>query len=249
VGFVYLLRKKYLHRSMVQPMIILFLLGGLQGALGWIMVKSGLNEEDIYVNHIRLAIHFIAAMGLLVYTLWFAFRLWIPVSKRSPEPGLYRSGLLILILLVFQFIYGAFMAGLKAATVATTWPRINGDWIPGNITQFGTRTYTGLASFTDHPLAVHFIHRTTAYLLFVLVLVWCWQAGKRRMSNSLLASLWALSGILVGIQVVLGILTVLFAANTDALLWLGVAHQFVAMILLMSWVLNLYLVRPTPLVK
>jgi cytochrome c oxidase assembly protein subunit 15 len=75
IGFVYLLAKKYLKKDMVIPLLILFLLGGLQGAIGWIMVKSGLNEENLYVNHIRLAIHFIAALGLLLYTLWFAFRL------------------------------------------------------------------------------------------------------------------------------------------------------------------------------
>ncbi|MGL6268400.1 MAG: COX15/CtaA family protein, partial [Chitinophagaceae bacterium] len=72
VPFIYFIRKKMIGKEMVIPMIILFLLGALQGALGWIMVKSGLNEEDIYVSHIRLAIHFMAALGLLCYTLWFA---------------------------------------------------------------------------------------------------------------------------------------------------------------------------------
>ena len=62
---------------MIYPMIILFLLGALQGIVGWIMVKSGLNENDIRVDHIRLAIHFLAALGLLCYTLWFALKLLV----------------------------------------------------------------------------------------------------------------------------------------------------------------------------
>lgn len=245
IGFVYLWTKRYLHRLMIQPMLILFFLGGLQGALGWIMVKSGLNDEDIYVSHIRLAIHFIAAMGLLAFTLWFALRLWVPVEKRSPHQQAYKRAVLILPLLIFQFIYGAFMAGLKAATAATTWPTINGEWFPSSFQQFGNRTYSGLAQWTDHPIAVHLVHRTTAYLLFFLIITWCVQVRKVAKPTSYLFSTWWWSMILVSLQVVLGILTVLFAANANALLWLGVAHQFVAMLLLMNWIGNIFLVKPT----
>ena len=91
VPFIYFIRKKKISNEMVIPMIILFLLGALQGALGWIMVKSGLNEEDIYVSHIRLAIHFMAALGLLWYTLWFAFKLLIPEAARTFQPALKKN--------------------------------------------------------------------------------------------------------------------------------------------------------------
>ncbi|WP_305833183.1 COX15/CtaA family protein, partial [Klebsiella pneumoniae] len=71
IPFIYFLIKKYFQQWMIKPLIILFVMGGLQGAIGWIMVKSGLNDENVYVNHIRLAIHFVAAMVLICYALVF----------------------------------------------------------------------------------------------------------------------------------------------------------------------------------
>ena len=75
VPFIIFLLQNRFRKEMIKPMIILFLLGGLQGVIGWIMVQSGLNDEDLYVSHIRLAIHFMAALILLVYTFWFALKL------------------------------------------------------------------------------------------------------------------------------------------------------------------------------
>jgi len=242
IGFVYLLIKKYLKQDMVIPLLILFLLGGLQGAIGWIMVKSGLNEENLYVNHIRLAIHFIAALGLLLYTLWFAFRLWVPEQEKVWAPAIKKFTVWIFVILTLQLIYGAFMAGLKAANAAPTWPTINGDWIPSNFSSFGERNYTGLQQFTDHPVAVQFIHRTLAYLLTLLIIVW-WVKAKKIATGKWFKNTINLPLIVVLLQVLLGILTVLHASNTKALLWLGVAHQFTAMLLLMIITWMLYILR------
>src|SRR5256885_445890 len=109
---------------MIRPFIILFLLGGLQGLIGWIMVASGLNDSHLYVDHIKLALHFVSAMILACYTLWFALQLLIPEEKRISD-GSLRSSMLVSVLLLFvQLTYGAFMAGLKAAMAAATWPTI-----------------------------------------------------------------------------------------------------------------------------
>ena len=75
IGFIYFLAKKKFSKGMIKPMIILFILGGVQGFIGWIMVKSGLVPEKYFVGHIELTTHFIAALGLLCYTLWFALSL------------------------------------------------------------------------------------------------------------------------------------------------------------------------------
>src|SRR5919112_1674667 len=75
IPFIYFLIKKYFKSWMVVPLVILFLLGALQGAIGWIMVQSGLNDNDVYVNHVRLAAHFMAAMILIAYALIFALEL------------------------------------------------------------------------------------------------------------------------------------------------------------------------------
>src|ERR1051325_3039431 len=98
------------------------------------MVQSGLNDENLYVSHIRLAIHFITALGLLVYTWWFALRLLVRKEQRVFRPSSQRFLGWIIGLLVIQLIYGAFMAGLKAATAAPTWPDINGSYLPAGIT-------------------------------------------------------------------------------------------------------------------
>ena len=78
IGFFYFLIKKQFRADMIIPFIILFLLGMMQGLIGWIMVKSGLIPERLFVGHIQLATHFMAALLLLCYTLWFALSLSIP---------------------------------------------------------------------------------------------------------------------------------------------------------------------------
>jgi cytochrome c oxidase assembly protein subunit 15 len=81
VGFIYFLAFNYFDKRMIKPFIILFLLGAMQGLIGWIMVASGLNDEHLYVDHIKLALHFISAMILACYTLWFALKLLIPEQR------------------------------------------------------------------------------------------------------------------------------------------------------------------------
>src|SRR6476646_8121320 len=82
VPFIYFLVKGYFKKWMIPPLIMVFVLGGLQGVIGWIMVKSGLNDENLYVSHFRLAIHFIAAMLLIAYTLIFGLSLIMPPKDR-----------------------------------------------------------------------------------------------------------------------------------------------------------------------
>ena len=86
------------------------------------MVASGLNDSHLYVDHIKLALHFISAMILACYTLWFALQLLVPEEKRAADKKLYSWSLVIILLLFIQLTYGAFMAGLKAAMSAPTWP-------------------------------------------------------------------------------------------------------------------------------
>src|SRR5690606_21682345 len=112
---------KKIDKKMIKPMIILFLLGALQGLIGWIMVKSGLNNEDVAVSYFRLAVHFIAALILLCYVLWFALSISVNKEKIYHLPSLKKLNILLLVLLFVQFIYGAFMAGSHAALAARTW--------------------------------------------------------------------------------------------------------------------------------
>ncbi len=240
-GFIYFLVRKKFSRPMVMPMVALFVLGGLQGAVGWIMVKSGLLPERYYVGHVELATHFIAALGLLCYTLWFALKLRMRPQDLLVE-GRQRNGLLlILAVLVLQLIYGAFMAGMKAAITAPTWPDINGRMIPATLFEQDPL----LRNLAFNPLMVHFIHRGLAYLLLVLAALW-WYRSRLLQGTLLFRRLRTALALVTLTQVVLGILTVLNATIGNRLVWLGVAHQFTAMLLLMVLTVLLFVVRRRP---
>lgn len=241
IGFVYFLVRRYFDKEMIIPFIILFILGAAQGLIGWIMVASGLNDTELYVNHIKLAMHFMAALLLLCYTLWFALQLLIPAERRIVNIKLHRVTIAVIILLCIQLVYGAFMAGLKAAMAAATWPDINGMWLPDTL---------ATQSFINHPINIHFMHRGLAYILFVIIIWWFIYAGKAaaRYSGSLLKQyrVWPL--LLVCLQVVLGIVTVLSAplisfGKFGTYELLAQAHQLVAMFLLMALVSNLFAVK------
>ena len=236
IPFVWFIVTKKIKKEMINPMIILFLLGALQGLIGWIMVKSGLNEEDLYVSHFRLSIHFMAALGLLCYTLWFALKLMIDRSQFVINSSLQKFSLGLVVLLIVQLVFGAFMAGLKAANFATTWPLINGEFIPSSLSN------DTISSFTHDPLAVHFVHRNLAYIITVLVIVWFSRARKVQ-GGKLFEQLKSIPVFMILLQVLLGILTVLFANNASALLWLGVAHQFTGMMFLLLMVTLIFLIR------
>lgn len=236
IPFVWFVVTKKIKKEMINPMIILFLLGALQGLIGWIMVKSGLNEEDLYVSHFRLSIHFMAALGLLCYTLWFALKLIVDRSELVMAPSLQKFSLGVLGLLIVQLVFGAFMAGLKAANFATTWPLINGEFIPSSIAQ------DSISSFTHDPLAVHFIHRNLAYIITVVVMIWFLRA-KKISGGILFERFKVFPPVIILLQVLLGILTVLYANHPKALLWLGVAHQFTGMMFLLLMVMLIFLLR------
>jgi heme a synthase len=236
IPFIIFLIQKRFKKEMVKPMIILFLLGALQGLVGWIMVMSGLSEENLYVSHYRLAIHFILALGLICYTLWFALRLLVPRDELVTNLSLQKFTMWLIAILILQLIYGAFMAGLKAATYAPTWPDINGSFFP-----HGGSPSSGILKLFDNPIVVHFIHRNLAYLITILVFAWFVRAKK--INGSLFKKTNWLPLALVLIQLILGICTVLKSPDPKALRWLGVTHQFVAMCLLLSLIFEFYLLQ------
>ncbi|MFT3703810.1 MAG: COX15/CtaA family protein [Agriterribacter sp.] len=237
VGFIYFIWKKKFKKNMILPLIILFFLGAIQGAIGWIMVKSGLVPEKYFVDHVKLTTHFIAALGLLVYTLWFALSLLVPQEQTGRNTLIKRFLITLIIVLFVQLTYGGFMAGLRAATAAPTWPTINGEWAPASMYKI-----TGGANYFNNPFMVQFIHRGIAYIFTILMLIWFFTAIRAKISPWF-SKTRIIPLLLVCAQVTLGILTVIYSVSTNAFVLLGVAHQFVAMLLLTSLVWMLYLVK------
>ncbi|CAL1521012.1 COX15/CtaA family protein [Chitinophaga sp. MM2321] len=237
IPFIYFVIKKKIDKSMINPMIVLFLLGALQGVIGWVMVMSGLNDENLYVSHIRLAVHFIAALVLLCYVFWFALKLSVPDREVLQVPGLRRLNIWLLMIVAVQLVYGAFMAGLHAALVANTWPDINGAWIPaGMFSQGGF-----VVDIVHNPITIQFIHRGLAYLITILIALWWWKAAKVPVASWLHGTRY-LPLLLVLLQVLLGVLTLL-SSQIKIPLSYAILHQFVGMLLLLSLVWSLFLSR------
>lgn len=236
--FIYFVVRKKIDRTMIRPMIILFLLGALQGLIGWIMVKSGLNEESTYVSHIRLAIHFIAALALLCYVVWFGLKISVPREKLVHSPSLRKLNILLLVLIVLQLIYGAFMAGAHAALSGMTWPTINGTFIPRSLLTEGSF----ISDITHNLLTIQFIHRNLAYLLAVLVVFWWYRAGHLE-SDSVVRKFRHLAPVLIVVQILLGVLALINSLDRDDLILFGLMHQFGGMLILLTFTISLFFTR------
>lgn len=244
VGFVYFVVKKKFNKQMITPMIILFLLGALQGLVGWIMVKSGLVPEKFYVGHVELTTHLMAAIILLGYTAWFAFGLLPGMGKKVVQSNLRPYLLGLAVFLFLQLMYGGFMAGLKAAATAPTWPDINGSFLPASLLAESTL----LQNFVNNPIMVHFMHRGLAYGILIFTIIY-FVESRKIIGHRLFTKLSACFVGLISLQVVLGILTVINATNSSALVWLGVTHQFVAMLIVLCILALLFLVQKNASLK
>ena len=239
-GFGYFIWQKKIAPSMIRPLLVLFVLGALQGLVGWIMVASGLTGDAVYVKPTRLALHFIFAMGLLSYTYWFALQLSVEPSHRVGNKRLRNAAAMILFVLVIQLVYGALMAGHKAASAAATWPTINGHWLTPPGLWVSDHDFF---NFIDNKIMVHYVHRALAYLLLLLVLFFTLQCKGQ---YGALRRYWFIPLLIVCLQAILGIATVLSSTNIvpnhwASFEWMAQLHQLVGMLLLLSMVHSLYL--------
>ena len=242
LGFVWLLVGNHFKKNMVTPLVILFLLGALQGAVGWIMVKSGLTGDAVYVKPTRLAMHFVLALGLLCYTWWFTLQLQYGTNGRTKNTSFHRWTLLLLGVMLLQLAFGALMAGHKAATAASTWPTINGAWWPFDQLTWQWR------DLIENTIVIHFVHRFLAYFLLVAIGMFTYRLWQSRPSG-VLARVQFQPAIMVLLQVVLGISSLLTSryivpGKWGAFEWAAQLHQLTGMVLLLVMVRFLYLIRP-----
>lgn len=243
-GFIWFIFKKAFKKEMVGSLLVLFLLGALQGLVGWIMVASGLTGDAVYVKPTRLAMHFILALGLLSYTYWFALKLIVPSNQIISSKPIRQQNIWLIGLLILQLIYGALMAGHKAANVAATWPTINGAWVPENLFSH----QPALLNFIDNTTLIHFIHRGLAYLIVLVMIVWSLKLFKTS-GSVVLQRAAKFPLIFTVLQVALGIASVLTSSTIvpgvwGSFEWMAQLHQLTGMLLLLSLVTILFLVRP-----
>lgn len=231
IPFFYFLIRKQLSKPTIKKSILLLFMGGFQGFLGWYMVKSGLVDRPD-VSHYRLAAHLTTAFLTFAYTFWVALDLMFP-NKKTIDKKLRNFIRIGLVILIIQIIYGAFVAGLDAGWIHNHWPFMSeGKLIHETVYTEHNPTYL---NFIEGKSGVQFVHRTLAYFVVVFILSIWYKATRNDISK------WQTKGVnslllVVGIQFLLGVLTLLLAVPV----WLGVLHQVVAFILLSCMVFTLH---------
>ena len=199
----------------------LLALGGLQGAIGWWMVASGLSVRTD-VSHVRLAVHLMTALLLLGGLVWTALDLRALARYPLARPAPLRPLAIVALLLLFmQIMFGAFTAGLDAGYAFSSWPLMGDAWFPAGTPMIDPAWRNAV----DNPVVVQFIHRWLAFVAAAGLGLLAWtaiRAGAPRAG-------WAIGG-LVTLQIVLGIATLL----TGVLIWVAIAHQANAAITLIA---------------
>ncbi len=216
-------------------LIGLFVLGGLQGTLGWYMVKSGLTERTD-VSQYRLAAHFGLALVILGYTLWLMFGTGGAREARAASrsrSAVWVAGF-VLALVFVQMLAGALVAGLDAGMGYNTWPLINGAFVPQGLAE-ASPFYLNLF---ENPLTVQFNHRMLGYAVVLAALGQLALLGLRHAPPALLGSALTLA-LFALLQVALGVWTLLLSVPIA----LGLAHQAGAIAIFAVALYHLWLAR------
>jgi len=224
VPFLVFLARRRIDRQLAWKLAVIFALGGLQGGVGWFMVKSGLVDRPS-VSQYRLAMHL--GLAFLIYgaIVWTALSLRHAPAYGAGEPWvprLRRGAGWLLALVSVTAVSGAFVAGLDAGMIYNTFPLMGGQLVPadwGQIVPWWRNAF-------ENPVAVQFDHRVLALTTVVATLaLWAWSRRQRLSRRSRrIANLMAL---MVFVQAGLGIATLLAVVPV----WLGALHQAGALVL------------------
>ena len=229
IGAVYLLPFLFfLWRGVLGPELkrrlwLIFGLGGLQGAVGWWMVASGLSQR-VEVSQYRLATHLVLALLIFAAITWTLRRLTGRPQPAAPS-RLRITAMALLALTFVQLYFGALVAGLRAGRVFNTWPDIDGSFIPSAARLWFEEPWW--RNLFDNTLTVQFEHRMTAYALLALALVHAVDTVRSRAGAAVIGGAWWLVAAIV-LQATLGILTLLRQVPID----LALTHQAVAIVVL-----------------
>ena len=219
VPFLWFWAKRAIPTGYTWRLFALLALGALQGAVGWWMVESGLVDRPD-VSHLRLAVHLLTALLIFGGLVWTALDLADLSQNPSAKPArMPAAGAWTLSVLAIQLLFGAYVAGLDAGYAFNTWPLMGDELFPS-----GTPMLEPFVrNFVDNPIVVQFIHRWVAFAVAVAVILLAYEASRAGYKGS---AHFAITAVVV--QIILGIATLI----TGVELWLGVAHQGMAAILI-----------------
>jgi cytochrome c oxidase assembly protein subunit 15 len=217
-----------IERALVPKLVAIFVLGGIQGAIGWWMVASGLVDRTD-VSQYRLATHLTFACIILSYVLWVARGL-SPMAEPAGRP-IRAAARVVVGLVLFQIFLGGLVAGLDAGMGFNTWPLMDGQVIPTGL----LAQSPAWRNVFENALTVQFDHRLVAYLVLAATAFHAWQARGTAQASSAAVLL-----ILVVLQACIGIATLLMAVPLE----LGLMHQLGAVIVLSAAVVHLRAMSP-----
>jgi cytochrome c oxidase assembly protein subunit 15 len=229
VPFVAFLISRQIRRAEIPKFLGLFILGGLQGLVGWWMVASGLVDR-IDVAPYRLALHLTLACLILVAIAWTALTLDRP--QKGTRAGTTRvSATILLVAVMLQIFLGALVAGNDAGLVYNTWPTMNGTFVPPDILAIDPLW----RNFFENQATVQFVHRLGAYTVFVLALIEGLRAIGRAKAGRREGK-WIAVALLVAVsaQACIGISTLLWAVPLP----MALLHQAGAIVVLLIAVVN-----------
>jgi cytochrome c oxidase assembly protein subunit 15 len=224
-GFVFFLATGRIPAGWTGRLLLLGVLGGLQGAIGWWMVKSGLTGRMVDVASYRLAIHLGLAFGILALIKWYIFALGrssadLLQSQRNREGALHQLSTILLVVVFVQILLGALVAGIDAGRGYTDWPMMGGAFLPSESFDY----QPAWSNFFENPALVQFNHRMFGYVTVILTLFTWWKS--RQSAHKATQSRGQMVAALVVLQMGLGIVTVLYAAPVG---W-AIIHQFGAIV-------------------
>ena len=226
IGFFWFLFRKQIPTGYKGKFLGLGVLGGLQGALGWWMVSSGLTGRMVDVASYRLAMHLGLAFIILGLITWYVLSIRksgaeMLQARRRKEGGLMAFATVLLVVLFAQVMLGGLVAGIDAGRSFPTWPDMAGEFLPSE--SFG---YTPLwTNFFENAALVQFNHRLMGYIAFVVGLALWWKS--RRSPVAATRAAFTAMAVMMLAQVTLGVFTVLYMAKLD----IALTHQLGAVVL------------------
>ena len=235
IPFLFFALKKQIPKKLLPHLLLLFILGGLQGYMGWYMVQSGL-VDDPYVSPLRLMMHLGLALVIYAYMITLAIKnsQKTQIIEEKTRHFLKRNGHIALALTGLTILSGALVAGLDAGLVYNTFPLMDGDWIPKDY----SAQSPFYVNFFHNPANVQFNHRVLAILTFLFICYFGFSALKQDLPRKIRVLVFHMIFI-VCLQVLLGILTLLFVVPIP----LAILHQLNA-ILLFTFVLVFFISIP-----
>lgn len=245
--FLYFLQKKMLDKALLKKLGVVIFLAVLAATFGWIMVASGLVERP-WVNAYKLSLHLLIAFSVYVALLWaFLSTHTFNMYGFKPSWDLKKIIYGFIVLLILQIFFGGVLSGMKAAVVYPSWPDMNGVYFPSMIFDKSEWTVENFNKYDRNvfvPTLIHFLHRNTAYILFIVGIILCMGLYKavKFCKSSIIRSIPASLLLVLILQVTFGIVTVLKSVGNIPVLW-GVLHQVGALLLLTTIVFSLFIVR------